>query len=182
VYASFRNPPRGYGEVAFYWWVGDTLTRDRIRWQLDQLQGKGVIGLQVNYAHTDSGGLIWGLSMQSQPKLFSEEWWELFGWFMQEAKQRGMSVSLSDYTLGVGQGSYVDDALADHPDLVGSELRFDKRFVAGTEPLAWKLRGEPLSVSAFKVGSDSLPLPGTRADLSRHVKDRELRWTPPGGS
>ncbi len=182
VYANFKNPPRGYGEVAFYWWVGDTLTRDRIRWQLDQLQGKGVVGLQVNYAHTDSGGLIWGLSMQSQPKLFSEEWWDLFGWFMKEAKQRGMSVSLSDYTLGVGQGSYVDDALAEHPDLVGSELRFDRRFVAGTTPLAWTLRGEPLSISAFKVGSDSLPVPGTRTDLSRHMKDRELRWAPPDGS
>ncbi len=182
VYANFKNPPRGYGEVAFYWWVGDTLTRDRIRWQLDQLQGKGVVGLQVNYAHTDSGGLIWGLSMRSQPSLFSEEWWDLFGWFMKEAKQRGMSVSLSDYTLGVGQGSYVDDAIADHPDLVGSELRFDRRFVAGSAPLTWKLRTEPLSICAFKVGSDSLPVPGTRTDLSRHMKDRELSWTPPDGS
>ena len=125
MYANFKNPPRGYGEVAFYWWVGDTLTRERIRWQLDQLQGKGVVGLQVNYAHTDSGGLIWGLSMPSQPKLFSEEWWDLFGWFMKEAKQRGMSVSLSDYTLGIGQGSYVDDALAEHPDMsrIGAEVR-----------------------------------------------------------
>ncbi|MBP1655393.1 MAG: hypothetical protein H6Q28_1949, partial [Bacteroidetes bacterium] len=22
VYANFKTPPRGYGEVAFYWWVG----------------------------------------------------------------------------------------------------------------------------------------------------------------
>ncbi len=27
----------------------------------------------------------------------------MFGWFMREAKKRGMTVSLSDYTLGVGQ-------------------------------------------------------------------------------
>jgi len=182
VYANFKNPPHGYGEVAFYWWVGDTLTRERIRWQLDQLQGKGVVGLQVNYAHTDSGGLIWGLSMPSQPKLFSEEWWELFGWFMKEAKQRGMSVSLSDYTLGIGQGSYVDEALADHPEMNGSELRFEKQFISGPAPLTLQLPSEPLSISAHKVGKDSVPVAETRIDLLRYVKNRELTWKAPGGS
>ena len=43
-----------------------------------------------------------GLSFPSKPALFTEAWGELFGWFMQEAKKRGMAVSLSDYTLGVG--------------------------------------------------------------------------------
>jgi hypothetical protein len=32
---GFRNPPPGYGEVSFYWWQGDPLTRERLRWQLD---------------------------------------------------------------------------------------------------------------------------------------------------
>jgi len=182
VYAKFKSPPHGYGEVAFYWWVGDTLTRERILWQLDQLQGKGVVGLQVNYAHTDSGGLLWGLSMPSQPKLFSEEWWELFGWFMQEAKKRGMSISVSDYTLGVGQGSYVDDALATHPELAGSELKHEKRFVTGGAPFSWALNGDPLCISAYRAGEDSLPVPGTQTDLLQSTKGRTLYWTPPGGS
>lgn len=45
---------------------------------------------------------------------------ELFGWFMTEAGKRGMTISLSDYTLGVGQGSYVDEMLAEDPTLNGS--------------------------------------------------------------
>lgn len=181
VYARFKNPPHGYGEVAFYWWLGDTLTRERLLWQLDQLKGKGVAGLQVNYAHSDSGGLFWGLTMPSQPRLFSEEWWELFEWFMREAKQRGMAVSLSDYTLGIGQGSYVDEALSEHPELVGSELRFEKRFIAGSTSLSWQLPGEPLSLSAYRLGNDSLPVAGTRIDLSPYLHHRELKWTPGEG-
>ena len=51
----------------------------------------------------------------------------MFGWFMSAAKKRGMSVSLSDYTLGVGQGSYVDEMLEENSDLNGYELRSDKK-------------------------------------------------------
>ena len=45
VLPGFRNPPPGYGEVAFYWWVGDPLTKERLTWQLDQLNDRGVTAL-----------------------------------------------------------------------------------------------------------------------------------------
>ncbi len=54
---GFQQPPPGYGEVAFYWWLGDPLTKERLAWQIDQLDKvKGVMGLQINYAHSDRGG------------------------------------------------------------------------------------------------------------------------------
>jgi hypothetical protein len=34
---GFKTPPPGYGEVPFYWWLGDPLTKERLSWQLDQL-------------------------------------------------------------------------------------------------------------------------------------------------
>lgn len=124
VLPGFQNPPPGYGEVAFYWWLGDPLTRERLSWQLEQLdRAKGVMGLQINYAHSDRGGQSYGLTYPSEPPLFSKPWWDLAGWFMQEAKQRGMAVSLSDYTLGFGQGWCVDEILQTHPELAGMVLR-----------------------------------------------------------
>lgn len=45
VFPGFKNPPAGYGEVSFYWWLGDTLTKERITWQLDQLAGRSITGL-----------------------------------------------------------------------------------------------------------------------------------------
>ncbi len=119
--AGFVSPPKGFGEVAFYWWVGGKLDRERIRWQLDQLAGAKISGLQVNYAHGPTGGISWGLSYPSDPPLFSEEWWELFAWFKGEANARGMAVSLSDYTLGIGQGWFCDEIVRD-PALRGSVL------------------------------------------------------------
>jgi hypothetical protein len=99
---GFKSPPPGYGEVAFFWWLGDPLTRERLAWHLDQLKGRGVTGLQINYAHSDKGGVSYGLSMPSDPPIFSPAWWELVQWFAAEAYKRGMSISLSDYTLGLG--------------------------------------------------------------------------------
>ena len=49
----FKNPPKGYGEVPFYWWTGgDPLTKERLLWQLDQLSDAGVLGFSVSYNHT----------------------------------------------------------------------------------------------------------------------------------
>lgn len=74
---GFVNPPPGYGEVAFYWWVGDPLTKERLAWQLDRLSDLGISGLQINYCHSDKGGQSWGLTYPSEPPLFSEDWWKL---------------------------------------------------------------------------------------------------------
>ena len=123
VKANFTSVPKGYGEVAFYWWVGDKLTQERLLWQLDQLMDHHISGLQINYCHSDEGGLLWGLTYPSDPPLFSEEWWSLLGWFIGECKKRDISVSLSDYTLGsAGQGWFVDEMLALHPHLLGQIL------------------------------------------------------------
>ena len=123
VRPGFKDPPPGYGEVAFYWWLGDPLTKERLSWQLDRLAGRGLMGLQINYAHSDRGGSSWGLTYPSDPPLFREDWWALAAWFMGEAKKRGMAVSLSDYTLGIGQGWTVDELVRERPELAGAVLR-----------------------------------------------------------
>ena len=121
---NFISPPDKFGEVAFYWWIGDKLTKKRLLYQLDKLKNSHVTGLQINYCHTDKGGYSYGLPYQSDPPLFSEKWWKLFGWFMEEAGKRGMSVSLSDYTLATaGQGYIMDKVLSLKSGLNGSVLR-----------------------------------------------------------
>ncbi len=147
VLPGFRTPPEGYGEVAFYWWLGDPLTKDRITWQLDQLKDKGIAGLQVNYAHSDKGGQSYGLTLASDPPLFSRDWWDLFGWFLKEARRRGMSASLSDYTLGPGQGWYFDEILREDPGLSGAVL--DKVVTDCRGLCSVTVPGTPVSVVAM---------------------------------
>lgn len=180
VRPGFVDPPPGYGEVAFWWWLGDPLRRDRLEWQIERLAGKGVMGLQVNYAHSDRGGRSWGLTYPSDPPLFSEEWWDLFGWTLRRAQRRGMAVSLSDYTLGFGQGWHVDELLRDRPDLCGSTLAHSVRDVDAGVDLAWPLPATTLSIAAHRLDGGRI-VAGSRVDLADHVGAGELRWTPPDG-
>jgi len=163
VLPGFINPPKGYGEVPFFWWQGDPLTRERLLWQLDKLENKGISSLQINYSHVDSGGLSWGLSNPSKPALFTEEWWALFKWFAAEAYKRGMTVSLSDYTLGIGQGFSMDEAIGKNPDLNGSLLKYVTEVSTGTVKL--KLPENLLALSAFRLKEDGSLMAETRKDL-----------------
>ena len=173
---GFRNPPPGYGEVAFYWWQGDPLTKERLSWQLAQLKGKGITALQVNYAHSDKGGRSWGLTYPSDPPLFSKPWWDLFGWFLKQARNLGMAVSLSDYTLGwPGQGWYIDEILKETPEVHGAVLAHAVYECAGGSVCAWELPAVPVSVIAYRGGA------ADTSDLRPHVTGRALRWKAPPG-
>jgi len=181
VLPGFQNPPKGYGNVPFYWWIGDTLTKERILWQLEQLDDMGVTGLQVNYCHTDAGGASYGLTYPSHPTLFSEEWWKLFNWFLQEAKKRDMSVSLSDYTLGAaGQGWYVDEMLNENPGLYGSKLEVNQIEVSGGKRFEAKVPENLVSATAFKIAKGKIDA-ATSADIKSNVKDSLLIWNAPTG-
>jgi hypothetical protein len=182
VLPGFKNPPKGYGNVPFYWWIGDTLTKDRILWQLEQLEGMGITGLQVNYCHTDTGGASYGLTYPSQPALFTEDWWNLFGWFLQEAKKRGMSVSLSDYTLGAaGQGWYVDEMLAENPELYGSKLKLMQVEVSGNQIFETVVPDNLISATAFKTVNSKVD-PLSSVSIQSNIKDSVLSWDVPSGN
>lgn len=120
---DFKNPPANYGEVSFFWWHGDDITKEKLSWILEQLKDKHICGLQINYCHGNSGGRQWGLTMKSDPKPFTDDWWELVKWFVVECKKYGMSVSLSDYTLAApGQEYFMDWVIAEHPEMIGQQL------------------------------------------------------------
>lgn len=174
---GFATPPKGYGEVPFYWWMGDTLTKEHLTYHLDQMAAKKVTSLQVNYAHSDKGGVSYGLTFPSKPALFTEEWWDLFGWFMEEAKKRNMTVSLSDYTLGVGQGSYVDDALNENPGLTGAELKFESDTIQ--DKYAKTCHNQLLSLYAYQLGTDGKIIENSGIDLSGNLKGNKIEWQSP---
>ena len=182
VLPGFNNPPEGYGEVSFYWWQGDTLTKDRILWQLDQLVNKNITALQINYCHTDTGGAVYGRTYPSQPALFSDKWWELFQWFLKEAKKRGMSVSLSDYTLGAaGQGWYIDEMLNENPQLHGSKLESSRFEITGNQDFKATVPENIITATAFKNKSQTEHIPEDPVDLRPLISNSELSWKAPFG-
>ena len=90
-------PPPGYGEVPFWWWSGrEPLNKERLLEQLEELHKAGIAGVQVNYAHYRTGTRP---TQDSDPKLFSDEWWDVFAFVARECAKRKMGLSLSNYTL-----------------------------------------------------------------------------------
>ncbi len=146
VWPGFQKPPRGFGVVPFFWWHGDPLTKERLSWILDQMDGFGMAGYQINYAHSDQGGRSYGFTYPSEPALFSEDWWKLTGEFMNLAKKQGAGISLSDYTLGFGQGWCVDEILREHPEVNGMVLKMGRDGQVTPETVPWSLNPmHPLS-------------------------------------
>ncbi len=172
---GFVNPPKGYGEVPFFWWQGDTLTHERLLWQLDQLKNKGISSLQINYSHRDTGGLIYGWSNPSKPALFTDAWWKLFKWFAAEAQKQGMTVSLSDYTLGIGQGFAIDEAISSNPDLNGSELKGGVKIVTGSITL--EMPDNILTLNGYQIRADSSIITESKKELLALIKDGKLKYT-----
>jgi hypothetical protein len=82
--------------VPFWWWTGDPLDKERLRWQIEQLHAQGISGMQVNYAHEDSPG--WP-TYAAEPEIFSEAWWDVWKYVAGECSKREMGIGLSGYTL-----------------------------------------------------------------------------------
>lgn len=121
VRAHFAEPPKGYGNVPFYWWNGDRLNLERLLDQLELLSDAAVDGLSVSYCHTHpkadaainaNGYGGFGKADPGDPPFFSEEWWSLWNRFSRECAKRGIGLGVDDYVIGWARnGFYVDEVL-----------------------------------------------------------------------
>ncbi len=94
VMSGFRDPPPGYSQTPFWWWVGDQLDFDRLRWQLDQLVEGGVRSAIISYNHWPDGSTNVG-----EPEVFGSEWWDVLIQLLDYAAPRGITLGMKDYCL-----------------------------------------------------------------------------------
>ncbi len=108
-----------FGPVPFWWWSGDEVTEERIRWQLQKFRAGGLrnIGI-IQLAPT---GPQYG-SVGDRPVFFSEEWWRLFEIALREAERLGMYVWFYDQ-IGFSGANLLARLVAEHPRLAGYQLR-----------------------------------------------------------
>lgn len=121
LHANFQNPPKGYGNVPFYWWNGDTLKFERLAEQLAMLGEASTDGLSVSYVHTHPkvdtllnahGYGRFGRADAGVPGFYTDEWWQLWNRFSDECARRNIGLGLDDYVVGWARnGYYVDEVL-----------------------------------------------------------------------
>lgn len=107
------------------------LDTGRIDSQLRLLSAGGVSGVQINFCHScpahdpESGGGGFGKTYECVPAMFSDEWWTIVNHTFRTAKELGMGVGISDYTIGwIGNGFFVDKVVYEN-GLCASELKCD---------------------------------------------------------
>lgn len=179
LYGGFLNPPKGYGNVPFYWWNGDKLDTARIDEQLRMLADGGASGVQINFCHycpehdPDKTGGGFGKTYISDPPMFTDAWWNIVNHTFRTAKSLGLGVGISDYTLGwIGNGFFVDSVVYD-AGLCATELRFKKVQLRRGDALPKPECGS-LERILLSVGGDCCPsvipvsgLPVTGEDTER---------------
>lgn len=183
VLPGFISPPKGYGNVPFYWWNGDPLIKERLKEQLDILSESATDGFAISYIHTtplvdsleNKGGYgLYGKTEPGAPPVFSEEWWEIWNWFSAECGQRGLGVGLDDYTVGWHGNGYYPDELDTMSVFKGykGELVITVDTVQGGRMYESTLPGDLLTVMVW---------PG-KIDLTDKIIDGKLRWKAPIGN
>lgn len=180
VRSEFLRPPKGYGNVPFYWWSGDRLNKERLKEQLDILSESATDGFAVSYIHTDpnvdtlfnKGGYgLFGRTSPGEPAVFSKEWWDIWNWFSGECAQRGLGVGLDDYTVGwVGNGYYPDEL-----DTMSVFKGYQGKLNIETIPVK---KGEVLRRRLPEHFLSAVAWPG-KMDLSAYIKDGVLDWKVP---
>jgi hypothetical protein len=166
--ALFKNPPDGYGPVPFYWWVGEKLTKERLLWQLEELDKAGTQGLCVSYPHSHplsdpefnrNGHGDFGMTYPSDPLFFSEQWWELWNWFTGECAKRNMGVGLDDYTFVSPGNKRWPDEIAALPEMKNyrGKLFFSKPIaVKGEENINVRIPDGTISLTAFVTPGENI--------------------------
>lgn len=116
-----------------------------------------------------------------------EQWWEDFGFLLQEAKKRGMRVwLLDDKSFPTG---YANNYIESFPELRAVRVRIDARDVIGPQKdialvpsVLWDAEESIISVVAYQRVEDGNKVVGEGIPLMSKMKDGLIWWDIPEGN
>ncbi len=136
----FTDPGPQYGPLPIWWWSGARVTRERLRWQMEQLVAGGV--RQAVVLCLAPTGPMFG-SVADDPPFLSPEWLALFDAACADAEELGFTLWLYDQ-IGFSGANFQGRLIAAEPGFAGQALFRTQRkgtdisvtAPAGHEPLA----------------------------------------------
>ncbi|MFI5690995.1 hypothetical protein ACIA58_04100 [Kribbella sp. NPDC051586] len=116
--AVLADPPRAFSPAPIWWWSGEPLDPERLRWQLERFVAGGVyqlVVLNLAPAGTDHG------CDADDPPFLSEEWWSIFLGVCDDAAELGVSLWFYDQ-LGFSGADIQARLVARQPAYAGRRL------------------------------------------------------------
>ena len=149
----FDDPPRGFSPVPIWWWSGEPLDPERLRWQLQRFAEGGIYNLVVmNLAPT---GPMFG-SDADDPPFFSEGWWRIFRGVCEDAKRLGISLWFYDQ-IGFSGANLQAEIVKGHPEFAG--LWLERKVLEMSEPGALEspAGGRAIGGAAVPIDDGGVP-------------------------
>ncbi len=169
----FDDPPRSFSPVPIWWWSGEKLDAQRLRWQLERFAEGGVYNLlMMNLAPS---GPLYG-SDPDDPPYFSDEWWALFRGVCEDARALGMHLWFYDQ-FGFSGANMQARLVTQHPAFAGQSLERITCDVEGTGMLECPEAGTPIAASVIPIDGQGQPVSEPRMVP---VNGRSVTWHGPG--
>lgn len=124
---TFRQPPRSFSPVPTWWWSGERIDPERLRWQMQQYANGGVYNLIV--LNLAAAGPMHGCEADDPP-FFTDAWWEMFLAACAEAERLGMHIWFYDQ-VGFSGANFQGRLVMQHQAWAGQAL---ERVPDGTPP------------------------------------------------
>lgn len=165
----FDDPPRSFSPVPIWWWSGERLVPERLRWQLERFAEGGIYNLVVmNLAPT---GPMFG-SDPDDPPFFSEEWWGIFRGVCEDAGRLDVSLWFYDQ-IGFSGANLQAEIVKEHPEFSGRWLERAFQEMSGPGTLACPAGGEAIAAAAIPIDGGGAP---TGEPVPLPVRDGRAEW------
>ncbi|GEM_PF-1360109 len=148
--SRFREAPPEFSPVPIWWWSGDPIEKERIRFQLEQMAAGGIHNAMI--LNLAPSGPLYG-SAADEPPFLSEEWWDLFGYALQVGKEVGVRLWFYDQ-LGFSGSGLQARVVRDHPEFRGIDLRRTERTVTGPTDVELQVPTGGTALAAFSAIPD----------------------------
>ncbi|NGN64712.1 hypothetical protein G5C51_12470 [Streptomyces sp. A7024] len=116
--ARFTDPGPEFTPLPIWWWSGAEITRDRLRWQMEQLVSQGV--RQAVVMGLAPAGPMFG-SLADDPPFLSPRWVELLDGACEDARRLGFRLWMYDQ-IGFSGANFQGRLTAAHPEFAGLAL------------------------------------------------------------
>lgn len=165
----FEAPERSFFPTPFWWWSGDPVEPERLRWQMERLNEGGVHNLMIMNLAPRAPLFA---ADEDDPAFMSERWWELLEGVCRDADELGMTLWMYDQ-IGFSSANLQGDVLQADPAAAGQAL---KRLVAEAD--AGELVRLACPPSATPLAAAAVDPSGTLVEVP--VADGAAEWSGPG--
>jgi len=157
-----------WGEVPLWWWEGDSLSKERVTWELEKLAEKGVKSICP----------IQRSPARCFPESFTDDWWKMVSYVHEECERLDMHLWLYDQ-IGYGHYGWLEKAAAQVDNTGTSNIKFYSATGNSSKEIRIDLsQGNILIARAYPI-IDGIASDGNSIDISEYVKDDLLIWNPP---